>query len=408
MKKTRAPTSVHEPPPGAARAPRHAWRDGTMREELTYRLRQQHLVSDFGLEALRTTDAQLLRQSVCRIAAQGLHVDLAKFLAFRSEHDDFLVVAGVGWREGTIGHATLAATSASAAGYAFLTERPVLSNHLTGEQRFRTPELLVDHGVRRAINVPVRDGGTPVGVLEVDSRERDRFTDADIAFLEALGNVLAVALRRLDAEAVLAEVSARETHLMGELRHRVRNIFTVMRGLVAMSRREVMADGGDLAELVLGRLEALSAAAEAGLPDLNDGVGHGAPAQVATLVEKVLAPYAGQVELRPPERPAAPLAGDRQTPLALLLHELATNALKHGALARDGGTVTLAWVQDDRDLRLDWREAMPETDRPVAEPKDGGFGAGMIDRLVGATQGRIDRRWTPRGLEVTVVLPPRD
>lgn len=386
-------------------------RDGSPEEELAYRLRQQKLLNEFGLDALRTTDTGEVRQAACRIAADGLRVDLAKFLLYRAGHEDLLVVAGVGWTEGTVGVATLTADTGSPAGYAFRTERPVISNHLNEDRRFRTPALLLEHGVRRAINVPVRDGGVPVGVLEVDSRATGRFTDSDIAFLEGMGTVLAVALKRLEAEEALARSSAREAHLAGELRHRVRNVFTVIRALVAMSRRQVGTDGGDLAELITGRLEALSAAAEAGLPDLNDGVGHGAPAEIGALVEKVLAPYSDQIELCPPPVPVPPLAGDRQTPVALLLHELATNALKHGALSRPGGRVVLSWAPSAGDILLDWRETMAEGVDVVAGAGAApapGFGTGMIDRLVGATQGRIDRDWTPEGLHVHVVLPARD
>lgn len=399
------PRGADEAIADAAEAPRR----GAVEEELAYRLRQQTLLTGFCLDALRMGDRSDLQHAATRVAAEGLQVGLAKFLLYRARSDDLLVVAGIGWNEGTIGVATLGADADSPAGYAFCSEMPVLSNHLDADPRFRTPALLREHGVRGAINVPVRDGGVPVGILEVDTRAFGRFDDADTSFLEGLGNVLAVALRRLDAEAEVARASARETHLAAELRHRVRNIFTLTRGLVAMSRREAAVDGGDLAGRILGRLDALSAAAEAGLPELNDGVGQGAPADVERLVGKVLAPYAGQIDLRPPDAPVPPLDGDRQTPVALLLHELATNALKHGALSRPDGRVVVSWATDGPDLRVDWRETMPlpADARGFAAPAPG-FGTGMIDRLIGATEGRIERAWTPDGLHVRVLLPARD
>lgn len=384
-------------------------RSPTLEEELAYRLLQQQLLSDFGVSALRLPGRDALLQEATRVAAAGLHVDLAKMLVYRPKEGDLLVAAGVGWEPGTVGETALSADTGSPAGYAFRTERPVISNHLDADQRFRTPPLLVKHGVRRAINVPVRDEGRPVGVLEVDSQTSGRFTDADIAFLEGIGNVLSVALRRLAAEEELAAASMRAENLAGELRHRVRNIFTLIRGLVGMCKREVAAEGGDLATLLLGRLEALAAAAEAGLPDRNDGVGYAAPAEVATLASKVLAPYSGQITLLPPAASVPPLSGEQQTPIALLLHELATNALKHGALSQDDGRVTLSWWPDGEGLRLDWREAIGNAAvLPDRAEATGGFGAGMIDRLVAATEGRIERDWTPTGLQVRVFLPTGD
>lgn len=377
-------------------------------DELPYRLRQQRLLAEFGLHALRITDRGDVLQEATRIAAEGLAVGFAKYLEYRSGTDDLLVVAGVGWRPGVVGHATFVAHSSTPPGHAFLSGQSVLTNDLVEDTRFEVPQLLIDHGISRAINVPVRDGGRPIGVLEVDARGSGRFTEADTAFLEGLGTFVSVSMRRLGAEAALEEAAARERHLAGELRHRVRNIFTVIRGLIAMTRREVAAEGGDLAELLSGRMDALSAAAEAGLPDLNDGVGHGAPADVGVLAGKVLAPYAGQINIRPPTTPAPPLAGDRQTPMALLLHELTTNALKHGALAHPDGRVVLTLANGDDGLRVEWREALPPGMRidPDEAPVPG-FGTAMIDRLVGATEGRIKRIWTAGGLAVEVFLPAR-
>ena len=64
-----------------------------------------------------------------------------------------------------VGNATVGADLASPAGYALRTGKPVISNHLENEQQFRTPELLVEHGIRRAMNVILQGDGSPFGVL---------------------------------------------------------------------------------------------------------------------------------------------------------------------------------------------------------------------------------------------------
>ena len=88
-----------------------------------------------------------------------------------------LMRAGVGWDEGLVGVASVGADIQSPSGYALRTGRPVISNHLESEERFRTPELLAAHGVRRAINVILQGDGAPYGVLEVDSRSEGEFTE---------------------------------------------------------------------------------------------------------------------------------------------------------------------------------------------------------------------------------------
>jgi GAF domain-containing protein len=74
------------------------------------------------------------------------------------------------------------------------TGKPVISNHLENEQRFRTPELLAEHGVRRAMNVILQGDGSPFGVLEVDSTSEGEFSEHDIAFLQGAANILGMAI----------------------------------------------------------------------------------------------------------------------------------------------------------------------------------------------------------------------
>jgi GAF domain-containing protein len=76
-----------------------------------------------------------------------------------------------------VGNATVGADLASPAGYALRTGKPVISNHLENEQQFRTPELLVEHGIRRAMNVILQGDGSPFGVLEVDSQSEGEFSE---------------------------------------------------------------------------------------------------------------------------------------------------------------------------------------------------------------------------------------
>lgn len=164
------------------------------------RLHRQHeLVVEFGVASLKASDLDLLLTKACVVVAEGMQTRFAKVLTPLPDSEDLLLSHGVGWDEADIGHATLGGDVASPAGYAIATYRPVLSNHLGQEHRFRTPEMLKKYGIERAINVPIRGAMTPFGVLEADSTDGDDFIESDIVFLEGIANVLSMAVERLAA-----------------------------------------------------------------------------------------------------------------------------------------------------------------------------------------------------------------
>src|SRR5262249_37319503 len=126
----------------------------------------------------------------------GLRAQFSKVLQYLPDDNRFLVRAGVGWQPGIVGHATVGADLASPAGYALRTGKPVISNHLENEQRFRTPEILRQHGIHRAMNVILQGEAKPFGVLEVDSTAEDKFVEQDLAFLQGAANLLGMAIER--------------------------------------------------------------------------------------------------------------------------------------------------------------------------------------------------------------------
>jgi len=168
-------------------------------ELLTYRLRQQTLVAEFGHYAVRSAEIDALLQRATELCAQGVDARFAKALEWLPQENRLLVRAGVGWAEGVVGTATIGADRETPAGFALHTGQPVICNHLAQETRFRTPRLLLDHGVKRAINVVVRglEKGQPFGILAVDSPFEGRFDEADIAFVQGFANLLGVAIERI-------------------------------------------------------------------------------------------------------------------------------------------------------------------------------------------------------------------
>jgi GAF domain-containing protein len=100
---------------------------------------------------------------------------------------------------------SVGAELASPSGYALRTGKPVICNNLSNERRFIVPELLTEHGVRRAINVILQGEGHPHGVLEVDGCSQGEFSEHDVAFLQGAANIVGMAIKRQRYERRLTE-----------------------------------------------------------------------------------------------------------------------------------------------------------------------------------------------------------
>ena len=110
---------------------------------LRVRIRQQEILAELGVIALRSPPLEELLTEAVRMAAEGLEAEFSKVLEYMPAENRFLLRTGVGWDEGLVGTATVGADLESPAGYALRTGKPVISNQLENEERFRTPELLV-------------------------------------------------------------------------------------------------------------------------------------------------------------------------------------------------------------------------------------------------------------------------
>src|SRR3984885_5345630 len=170
---------------------------------------------------------------------------VAKGLEYMPDEKRLLIRAGVGWRAGTIDHVSLGADVESPAGYAFHTGKIVISNHLQEETRFRTPQFLADHGIRRAINVLIARGGEgnlPFGVLEVDSADAGQFDSADADFLAGFAGLLGIAIERQQADAELPSALDHQAMLTREMSHRVKNGLASVVGLLRVQARNAQSE----------------------------------------------------------------------------------------------------------------------------------------------------------------------
>ena len=204
---------------------------------LRQRIRQQELLAELGVLALQGASFMDMLNHTARMTAEGLGAEYCKVLEYIAAENRFLVRAGVGWNEGVIGTATVGADLASPAGFALRTGKPVISNHLEHEQRFRTPELLFEYGIRRAMNVILQGDGSPYGVLEVDSRSEGEFGEHDIAFLQGAANLLGMAIEQQRSQRKLQAALDRHQVLLNEVNHRVKNSLQVISSMLQLQAK---------------------------------------------------------------------------------------------------------------------------------------------------------------------------
>jgi two-component sensor histidine kinase len=206
---------------------------------LRQRIRQQEILAELGVGALQGGSFDELLNEAARLAAAGLRAEFSKVLEYIPAENCFLVRAGVGWKPDIVGVATIGADLASPAGFALKTGKPVISNHLENDERFRTPDILMRHGVHRAMNVILQGDGRPYGVLEVDSGSDDKFVEQDLAFLQGAANILGMAIERKRHERHLEAALQRHQFLIREMNHRVKNSLGIVASLLRLQAREV-------------------------------------------------------------------------------------------------------------------------------------------------------------------------
>jgi two-component sensor histidine kinase len=315
--------------------------DNLTARALGLRIHQQELLAELGVLALQGTSFDEMLDHTARMTAEGLRTEYCKVMEYLPAENRLIVLAGVGWGEGVVGQATIGADLASPAGYALSTGKPVISNHLENEQRFRTPELLIRHGIRRAMNVILQGDGSPFGVLEVDSRSEGEFGEHDITFLQGAANILGMAIEQQRYQRKLQAALDRHQILLKEVNHRVKNSLQVISGMLRLQASAVGDPG--LSEhlneassriLAVGRAyERLAYNADYENIDLVSYL-----RQVIDDLASAVAPCNVQFEAAEEIQ----FAADRAILVALIITELVLNAGKH---AYPDATSCSIWVR---------------------------------------------------------------
>ena len=198
---------------------------------------------------------------------------------------------------------------------------------------------------------------------------------------------------------------AEEAHelLAGEMSHRVKNLIAIAGALTTMTSRSAETKE-DMAKELTHRLTALGRAHDLVRPvpgQANDG------ALLGDLLSVLLNPYddlgafSGRIRVSVPRMGIGEAAA---TNLALVLHELATNSVKHGALSCDTGLLDVSGKVDKDTACLVWTErGGPRVEKPMESQ---GFGSQLLKRIVTHHfSGSVEYEWSPEGLIATLCIP---
>jgi two-component sensor histidine kinase len=246
-------------------------------------------------------------------------------------------------------------------------------------------------GAQAAINVPLTRLGRLDGVLFVHARSPRIWAAGEIAFVREVAERLWGTLGRIQAE-------DQQTLRNRELSHRLKNTLAMVQAIASQTLRNAP-DFESAKEALAARLIALGKAHDILLTGARESAG------IDAVIAGALAIHddgqAGRLALEGPMIEVGPKAA---LSLALMMHELATNAVKYGALSVPGGRVAVTWSLDaDAMVRMLWTESGGPK---VAPPTRKGFGSRLIERgLAGAVGGSVGLAYEPDGVVCRVEAP---
>ncbi len=166
---------------------------------------RQAAIAQLGERALASTNARAILDQVPSLVAQTLGLEYSYVLELLPDDETLKIIAGHGWKEGTVGTTTLSRRTLSVAHYTLLSQPPVVVTDLRTEKRFAPPRFLLDHGVTSGMTVMILGAEKPFGILGAFSTRRRAFTQDDVHFLQAVANVVATAIRHQRGEDALWE-----------------------------------------------------------------------------------------------------------------------------------------------------------------------------------------------------------
>lgn len=245
----------------------------------------------------------------------------------------------------------------------------------------------------------------PIGTLWVVSEAAGHFNGGHARTLMELSSFVSITLRMLRAEQGKQESLDTQELLAREMGHRLKNLLAVTDSMVRIAAKDSQSKD-ELVEVLTGRLRALGTAhslLRRNLEDANTATGI---TNLQALLGAIFSPHmrgGGHVPAFTLIGPEIPLGEQAVNGLTLIFHELATNAMKYGALSAEQGWIEITWSDDNGMLSLSWAEfGGPE----ITAPTETGFGSALIRNTVKRQfEGTIAADWQGRALSIALTIP---
>jgi PAS domain S-box-containing protein len=240
---------------------------------------------------------------------------------------------------------------------------------------------------RALYDVEYRAIGKEYGVIRWIAAKGRGIFDANGRCVRVIGTAIDITKRK--------QAEQRQLLLAREVDHRARNALALVQAIIRLTNSDTKET---YVKAVEGRIQALAQTHTL----LSESRWQGA--DVKRLVSEEIAPYRVSDRTRVQvDGPAVSLIPESSQSLALVLHELATNSAKYGALSVPEGTLAIHWSFADGTLALRWIEAGGP---PVTPPKSHGFGTKIINASVKhQIGGNVAWDWLPSGLQCTIQIP---
>lgn len=282
-------------------------------------------------------------------------------------------------------------------------DAPLLTRH---SERYYDWIAVTNVVLPEVLLVPLHSGSDLLGTLWIVSDEIGHFHQGHVAAVTEIASFVSAALKTHQIEQQLRGALGEHKVLSREMSHRLKNVFSIVEGMVLLSARNA-GSAAELSASLSGRIRALAAAHGLIRRDFADHMQIPNVADMERLLSVVLEPH--EAPTGEPRRfalagPAVPLGEHATNGIALVFNELATNAVKYGALTQDEGKVEIDWRVADGHLEIVWRESGGP---PIAgPPSTSGFGTRLVRETITTTlAGTQKHDWRPRGLAVTLRVP---
>lgn len=372
-------------------------RDFPSKETEAHRAR---LVDPNRLASLARTElmdsaTEALFDRTVRIATEAIGVPVGLLSLVDGQRQFFKAQRGL---TGDVAQAQQTPLSHSFCQYVVSLDRPLTVSDAREHELLRKNMAIEDLDVIAYAGVPVHaPDGEPLGSFcAIDSQPRE-WTERELRILTGLSELLESEIR-LRSEVQLRQLLAEELH------HRVKNLFAITSGMITMTAR-MSETKEEMTTALQGRMAALSQAHDIIRPAITGEAVSSGDAVVSTLLATLIEPHvvSGRTHMTL-DGPNVTIGASCATQLALVVHELATNAAKYGALSEPEGRLTIVWSDDAETFRLHWKE----TGGPAVEgpPKREGFGSKLIAMTVtGQLRGSLKSDWLPERPQHEIAIP---